>query len=246
MKNWKISALLCSFIIFTPLTVFAQGETYEDIQEQRKLSVKQNDKLTAQSIKAAEREHRNRMKSLDNEYKSLLLIEKGLLQGGSTKMEQSDEDKEFKLQKYQSELNAANQAKKEADIDYLIKEMESDIFLTDLYEVAGLVRGEFWYQGANEILTEGAIFGEWYIKQLSFDGAIVERADLELNSDDKSAKRQLKLMSEEEALSRFKKSQRFRDQIIEQKLGEMTSGVFNTTNGQIMHNNSPSPGLMFH
>ncbi|MGF1826847.1 hypothetical protein [Vibrio splendidus] len=245
MKNWTINALLCSFIIAIPFTAFAQGETYEDVQAQRKLSVKQNEKLTAQSVKTAEREHRNRMKLLDNEYKNLLIIEKGLLQGGSVKKEQSDANREFLMQKYQSELDAANQEKKEAQLDNLIKEMESDIFLTDLYEVAGLVRGEFWYQGANEILTEGAIFGEWYIKHLSFDGAIVERADLELNSDDKSATRQLKLMSEEEALSRFKKSQRFRDQIIEQKLGEMTSGVFNATGGQMMPNDSPSPGLMF-
>ncbi|KAB0482463.1 hypothetical protein F7Q91_03375 [Vibrio chagasii] len=245
MNRWNCKALLCSLILVAPLTVFAQTETYEDIQEKRMLSAKQNDQLNSQELQAAERQHRNKMKMLDNEYKNLLLIEKGLIQGGSAKKEVSDAEREFQIQKYQSELEAKELKDKEVALDSLIKEMESQIYLTDLYEVAGLIRGEFWYQGANEILTEGAIFGEWYIKDLSFDGALIEKANMDLNSTEKSNTRQLKLMGEDEALSRFKKSQKFRDQIIEQKLGEMRSGVFNATGGQMMPNNSPSPGLMF-
>ncbi len=220
----------------------AKQETYGDIQSKRQLSISQNESLSDLSLAEAEKAHRNRMKVLDNEYLNLLQIEKGL----STKVQTKPADDPKLVEMRQQQAFQRKLAmQKDQDIDKLISEMESQIFLVDLYEVAGLIRGEFWYQGANEVLTENAIFGDWLVKKLNFEGALVVPIDPNTGMEKKNGQRNLRLMSEEEAISRFKKAQAFRDQIVENKLSEVSLGGFSTSPATFMPNSSPSEGLMF-
>ncbi|MDA0146194.1 hypothetical protein OCT63_18365 [Vibrio sp. RW] len=220
----------------------AKQETYGDIQSKRQLSISQNESLSDLSLAEAEKAHRNRMKVLDNEYLNLLQIEKGL----STKVQTKPADDPKLVEMRQQQAFQRKLAmQKDQDIDKLISEMESQIFLVDVYEVAGLIRGEFWYQGANEVLTENAIFGDWLVKKLNFEGALVVPIDPNTGMEKKNGQRNLRLMSEEEAISRFKKAQAFRDQIVENKLSEVSLGGFSTSPATFMPNSSPSEGLMF-
>ena len=52
-------------------------------------------------------------------------------------------------------------------------------------------------------------------------------------------------MSEQEAIARFKKAQAFRDQIVENKLSEVSLGGFPSTPATFIQNSSPADGLMF-
>lgn len=233
--------VLLSSLLFTSFT-HAQDGTYEEVQAQRQLSISKNEALTEQNLLEAERSHRNRMKVLDNDYLNLLKIEKGLKNNVSTS---SGDDPKVKELRQQQTFQRNLALQKDADINKLIAEMESQIFLVDVYEVAGLIRGEFWYQGANEVLTENAIFGDWLIKKLSFNGAVVVPINPSTGIEDSKGKQNLRLMSEQEAISRFKKAQAFRDQIVENKLSEVSLGGFPNNPATFVPNSSPSEGLMF-
>jgi len=238
----QLRVFLLGVSILTPNMAFSAEDTYADVQQQRQLSRSQQDTLTAQQLAVSELEHRNRLKVLDNEYLTLMNIEKGLK---STKEQEEKEDPKIAELKSQHLLQQQLSNKKDREINKLIAEMESQIFLVDVYEVAGRIRGEFWYQGANEIKTENSIFGEWLITDLTFDGAQVVPIDPATGITNKALKKQLQLMSETEAIARFKKAQSFRDRIIENKLNEVSIGGFSSSSASFIPNNSPTQGLMF-
>jgi hypothetical protein len=239
-SNYSYVTLL-SLCLFTSFT-HAEDPTYEDVQAQRQLSITKNEAMNEQSLEEAKRAHRNRMKVLDNDYLNLLKIEKGLKSNATTA---SSEDPKVKEMRQQQSLQRQLARQKDDDINKLIAEMESQIFLVDVYEVAGLIRGEFWYQGANEVKTDNAIFGDWLIKQVTFDGAVVVPINPSTGIEDSKRTKTLRLMSEDEAISRFKRAQAFRDQIIENKLSEVSLGGFPSNPATFVPNSSPADGLMF-
>ena len=130
---------LLSFLFIASFSHAEEG-TYNDVQTQRQLSITKNEGLTEQSIEEAKRAHRNRLKVLDNDYLNLLKVEKGLTSTVSTS---NNEDPKVKEMRQQQSLQRQLVQQKDADINKLIAEMESQIFLVDVYEVAGLIRGEF-------------------------------------------------------------------------------------------------------
>ncbi|APX09873.1 hypothetical protein P3719_18730 [Vibrio parahaemolyticus] len=244
----KINTItLCIATQLLSFTTFANdqsGQTYQDIQKQRSLSIEENKSLSQNELIRAQKEHANKMLMLDNQYQQLLIENNKLLNGGPEPKKEKASDEE-RLAKFQEETRTKRRAQREAEVNALLNEMEKQIFVTDIYEIAGQLKGEFWHKGAIQTLKEGESFGDWYVDSLSFQGAVVMPFDYSTHKMDKSRARHITVKTSDEAIDRFKKAQTFRDRIIEQKIGELSESSMFGAPAPTLINDSPSQGLMF-
>lgn len=227
-----------------------EANTYSELQTMRGLSVEKQGSLTQEQLDQAKLIHRNKILELNNQYE-LLIIESNKIrnQGSIEKKEAAAPvSSEERLAKYRMEQRQRDEAKNKAELEALIVEIEKQIFITDIHEIAGKTKGEFWHQGSVQTLSEGDTFGDWYVKELTFNGAIVVPYNLEKKSISKSGTKHIALMTPDEAISRFKTGQQFRDTLLKQKMealtGATTANPYGFQAPQLI-NNSPTSGLMF-
>ena len=114
--------------------------------------------------------HRNKVLELNNQYELLIIENNKIRNQGKFEKKQSEAPvtSEERLAKYKMEEQQRVDTQRKAELEALIVEIEKQIFITDIHEIAGKTKGEFWHQGSVQTLSEGDTFGDWYIKKLSF------------------------------------------------------------------------------